>query len=91
MKSRLWPAHGDPADEGGRGRAARWEVADVEVGQRVLRVAVHGAVGAVHVLVQHAGNELRREGDDERLQSSQQEMDEAEIQSWIARELLVSG
>lgn len=34
----------------------------------MLRVAVHGAVGAVHVLVNHPGNKFRREGDDKRLQ-----------------------
>lgn len=50
--------------QGGR---ARLEVADVEVGQRVIDEAVHGAVRAVHVLVDQPRDEVRRKGDDEGL------------------------
>lgn len=49
------------------GLFALLEVADVEVGQRVVDEAVHGAVRAVHVLVHHPGDEVRGEGDDKRL------------------------
>lgn len=44
------------------------EVGDVEVGQGVVDEAVHGAVRAVHVLVDQAGDEVRGEGDDKRLE-----------------------
>lgn len=49
------------------GGRALLEVADVEGGERVVDEAVHGPVRAVHVQVHQAGDEVRREGDDEGL------------------------
>lgn len=43
------------------------EEADVKEGQRVVDEAVHGAVGAVLVLVDHPRDEVGGEGDDEGL------------------------
>lgn len=40
------------------------EVAHIKVGQRVVDKAVHGAVRAVHVLVDHSRYEVWSEGDD---------------------------
>lgn len=34
------------------------EVGDVKVGECVIHKPVHGTVGAVHVLVDHPGNEV---------------------------------
>lgn len=46
---------------------ARLEVTNVEVRQGVIDEAVHGAVGAVHVLVDEPWDEVGGEGDDEGL------------------------
>lgn len=50
-----------------RGRA-RLKVTDVEVRQGVIDEAVHGAVRAVHVLVDEPWDEVRGEGDDKGLE-----------------------
>lgn len=65
----LPPAHLDGVAEVQRvhGLFALLEVADVKVGQRVVDKSVHGAVGAVHVLVDHPRDEVWGEGDDKRL------------------------
>lgn len=46
---------------------ARLEVTDVEGRQGVIDEAMHGAIGAVHVLVDKPGDEVRGEGDDKGL------------------------
>lgn len=53
------------------GVCARLEVADVEVRQSVVDEAVHGAVHAVHVLVDQPRDEVRGEGDDKGLGGTQ--------------------
>ena len=70
VRESLWPADGHSSDECGGWCCARREVADIEVGQWVFCVAIHGAICAIHVLVNHPWNELWRERDDECLQGS---------------------
>lgn len=49
-------------------RLCAWlEVTDVEKRQSVIDEAMHGAVRAVHVLVDQPWDEVRGEGDDEGL------------------------
>lgn len=49
-------------------RVSAWlEVTDVEVRQSVIDEAMHGAVGAVHVLVDQPWDEVRGKGDDKGL------------------------
>lgn len=49
-------------------RVCSWlEVADIEVRQSVIDEAVHGAIRAVHVLVDQPWDEVRGEGDDKGL------------------------
>lgn len=43
------------------------EVTDVEVRQSVIDKTVHGAIRAVHVLVEQPWDEVRGEGDDKGL------------------------
>lgn len=50
-----------------QGFSAFLEAADIEEGQRVVNKAMHGAVRTVLVLVDHARDEIRGEGDDESL------------------------
>lgn len=51
-------------------RGCTWlEVTDVEVGQGVINKAVHGAVRAVHVLIDQPRDEVRSEGDDKGLRT----------------------
>lgn len=53
-------------------RVCAWlEVTDVEVRQGVIDKAVHGAVRAVHVLVDQPWDEVRGEGDYEGLRDRQ--------------------
>lgn len=40
------------------------EVADIKVGQRMVDKSMHGAIGTVHVLVDHSRDEVWSEGDD---------------------------
>lgn len=40
------------------------EVADVKIGQRMVDKSMHGAIWAVHVLVDHPRYEVWSEGDD---------------------------
>jgi len=40
------------------------EMADIKVGQRMVDKSMHGAIRAVHVLVDHPRDEVWREGDD---------------------------
>lgn len=56
------PTDGDIAVVGILRRRAGFEVGDVEVGERVVDEAVHGPRLAVHVLVDEARDEVRREG-----------------------------
>lgn len=51
---------------------ARLEVSDVKVRQSVVDEAVHGAVRAVHVLVDKPRDEVRGEGDDKGLREINQ-------------------
>ena len=60
------PADGDVCGPR-RGRGALPEVGHVEVGEGVVDEAVHGAGGAVHIQVHQPRDEVRREGDHERL------------------------
>lgn len=41
-----------------RGFFAILEVADIKVGQRIVDKSMHGAIGAVHVLVDHPRDEV---------------------------------
>lgn len=52
------------------GRCAFLKVTDVEVRQSVIDEAMHGAVGAVHVLVDEPWDEVRSEGDDKSLRDT---------------------
>ena len=82
------PANGDSLQKGGGGRRARGEVTYVEVGKRVLRVTVHVAVLAVHKLVDHPGDELRREGDDKRLRGEQGGIRNTRVLNGVLNKLL---
>lgn len=62
------PAEGDLSVLGVVRRRPRFEVGDVEVGERVVDEAVHRAGLAEHVEVDEPGDEVRREGDHEGLQ-----------------------
>lgn len=50
------------------GSSAHLKVASVEVGECVVDKSMHGAVRAVHILVDHPRDEVRRKGDDKCLE-----------------------
>lgn len=45
------------------------EVADIKIGQRMVDKSMHGAIRAVHILVDHPRDEVWGEGDDKCLGS----------------------
>lgn len=65
--------HGVAQVELVQGFTALLEVADIEEGQRVVHEAVHGALLAVPVLVDHPWDEVRGEGDDKSLRTQRRE------------------